>query len=403
MQGKSDTLNLYQSYNFCMAEDFRVLIVDDHQEIRTALRANLEALEVDLDLMDVPSGEEAIVEVVGNGLDLLIADVGLPGLSGIDLFKKLKATYPDMQVILITGLEDEEVHQEIADAGAEAFFFKPLKMPEFLNSVRRTMGLDPVEEDQDELPQLTKKILHADVTSRIADLRGELGAISILVIEQAGIISAETGIVPDTIYQSHVMPLLLQTFLSTNKISQFLGKEKPDSIWYFSGEKYDLFWSHIDSNYGMMVITNPITQNNDLTWVMTTLDLAIKELTDIIQKVAGKSAPAKKKNTKSTSKTASKTKPAAKKAAEKKPKSAKEEKAAKAELPKSSQKGSNGAAKKKVKTPDSNESPSENEVHEFWKAATLEEEIQRIDSPDSLSFEQAQKLGFIPGEENSGS
>ena len=392
-----------------MADNFRVLLVDDHQEIRTTLRANLEAMETDLDLFDVPSGEEAIVEVVGNGLDLLIADVGLPGLSGIDLFKKLKATYPDMQVILITGLEDEEVHQEIANAGAEAFFFKPLKMPEFLNAVRRTMGLDPIEEEQDELPKLTKKILHADVTSRIADLRGELGAISILIIEQTGIISAETGIVPDTIYQSHVMPLLLGTFSATNKISQFLGKEKPDSVWYFSGEKYDLFWSHIDSNYGMMVITNPITQNNDLTWVMTTLDLAIQELTEIIQKVAGKSAPTKKKNTKSASTTEKRSKPATKKDTGKSSKAAQEEKVAKAELPKSNEKGSNGSAKekstakKKSKAPAPKDSPSENEVHEFWKAATLEEEIQRIDSPDSLSFEQAQKLGFIPGGENSDS
>jgi len=71
-----------------MADKFRVLIVDDHQEIRTALRANLEALEVDLDLdlVDVPSGEEAIVEVVGTGIDLLIADIGLPGLSGIEVY-----------------------------------------------------------------------------------------------------------------------------------------------------------------------------------------------------------------------------------------------------------------------------------------------------------------------------
>ena len=85
-------------YNFFMAEKFRVLIVDDHQEIRTALRANLEAFEVDLDLVDVPSGEEAIIEVVGTGIDLLIADVGLPGLSGIELYKKLKHTFPDISI-----------------------------------------------------------------------------------------------------------------------------------------------------------------------------------------------------------------------------------------------------------------------------------------------------------------
>jgi hypothetical protein len=42
-------------------------------------------------------------------------------------------------------------------------------------------------------------------------------------------------------------------------------------------------------------------------------------------------------------------------------------------------------------------------VHEFWKAATLEAEFQQTESADSLSFEQAQKLGFVPGEGKSNS
>ncbi|MCD4802232.1 MAG: response regulator [Anaerolineales bacterium] len=379
-----------------MADKFRVLIVDDHQEIRTALRANLEALEVDLDLdlVDVPSGEEAIVEVVGTGIDLLIADIGLPGLSGIELYKKLKYTFPDMQVILITGLEEEDIHQEIADVGAEAFFLKPLKMPELLNAVRRAMGLDPVENAPETLQRLTKQNLDDFVTERIADLRGELGAISILVIEKTGVISAETGIVPDTIYESHVMPLLLQTFSLTNKISSFLGKDNPESVWYFSGEKYDLFWSHIDAEYGMMVITNPVTQNNDLSWVLTTLDLAIQEVTQIIHNLKGTPAVKTKSSAKDTK---------ADKVKSKAP--------VKAELPQEKKQRANGSAKTKAKSApkkvdkDAEEeseidNADENEVHEFWKAATLETEIQRIDSPDSLSFEQAQKLGFVPGGDN---
>jgi len=390
-------------YNFFMAEKFRVLIVDDHQEIRTALRANLEALEVDLDLVDVPSGEEAIVEVVGTGIDLLIADVGLPGLSGIELYKKLKHTFSDMQVILITGMDDEEIHQEIADIGAEAFFFKPLKMPEFLNAVRKTIGLEPVENEPEPLIKLTKQNLDKKVTERIADLRGELGAISIMIIEKAGVISAETGIVPDTIYESHVMPLLLQTFSTTTKISMFLGKEKPDSVWYFSGEKYDLFWSHIDADYGMMVITNPVTQNNDLTWVLTTLDLAIQEVTQIIHGLTEKPAAKKKTTTEKASSTKIKAEDKSKK---KTP--------VKAELPKKSEQGANGSEKTKSKSapkksktaakdrPETDQT-EENEVHEFWKAASLESEFQQIDSADSLSFEQAQKLGFVPGGENNNS
>lgn len=375
-----------------MSDKFRVLIVDDHQEIRTVLRASLETLDIELDLIDVPTGEEAIVEVVGTGIDLLIADVGLPGLSGVDLYRKLKSTYPDMQVIIITGLEDEEIRQEISELDIEGFFSKPLRMPEFLNAVRLTMGLEPVEEDAEELLKLTKRKLHKDVTNRIADLRGELGAISIMVIESGGVIGAETGILPDTIYETHVIPLLLGTFGAANKISFYLGKEKPESMWYFSGDKYDVFWSHINSSYGMAIITNPIEQNNDLTWVMTTVDLAIREVEDLI---AGLGDASDQKPTRAESEQED-----ARKVEKSSPR------AAKAELPKNTPKGSNGSAKKDTEKASEKKASSEvneNDVHEFWKAATLEEEIIRIDNPDSLSFEQAQKLGFIPNGDSNGS
>ena len=365
-----------------MSETYRVLIVDDHQEIRTLLRANLETLELDLDLVDVPTGEEAIVEVVGTGVDLLIADVGLPGLSGVDLYRKLKSTYPDMKVIVITGLEDEDIRQEIAQLELEAFFLKPLRMPEFLNAVRVALGLEPVEEEEEDLIKLKKKNIHKDVTNRIADLRGELGAISIMIIEESGVIGAETGVMPDSIYETHVIPLLLKTFGTTNKISFYLGKDKPESTWYFAGDRYAVFWSHINSSYGMVIITNPIEQNNDLTWVLTTVELALQEVEGILDGLgepAGKKAPEaapEEKLEKGESKSSAKV--------------------AKAELPKETPKGSNGSSKKPQNGSGSHEKVNESEVHEFWKAASLEEEIIRIDSPDSLSFEQAQKLGFIP-------
>jgi len=369
-------------YDISMSDKFRVLIVDDHQEIRTILRAALETLEADLDLLDVPSAEEAIVEVVGTGVDLLIADVGLPGLSGLELTRKLKATFADMQVIVITGIEDEQVHQEINDLEPEASFFKPLKMPEFLNAVRVAIGLDPVEEDLEDLIKLSKKNLHKDVTDRIADLRGELGAISVLVLEQSGVIAAETGILPDNIYSSHVLPTLLNGVGTTSKISYYLGKENPENTWYFSGEKYDLFWASISPDYGMVILTNPVEQNNDLTWVLTTVALAVNDVSEIISNLI------EKEGDKSSQKNQTAEKGAAKKKSSSSP--------AKADLPKESSSGKNGSTKKTQKESPPAEPVDENEVHEFWKAATLEEEISRIDSPDSLSFEQAQKLGFIP-------
>jgi hypothetical protein len=110
--------------------------------------------------------------------------------------------------------------------------------------------------------------------------------------------------------------------------------------------------------------------------------LAVEEVCEIIEGLSVN--PKKKSIEKKTS---------AKKSSSKKKKSSSP---AKADLPKDEPQGSNGSVKKKNENPELPESVDENEVHDFWKAATLEEEISRIDSPDSLSFEQAQKLGFIP-------
>ena len=364
-----------------MGDNFRILLVDDHQDIRTALRANLETLGENIDLVDAPTGEEAILEVVGTGVDLLIADIGLPGLSGLEVFTKLKNTYPEMQVILMTGLEDEDIREQIYEADVEAYFFKPINMPEFLNAVRQTMGLEPVNYHTDELPKLIKKPLHNDLTARVADLRGELGAISALVIHEPGVIAAETGIIPDTVYESRVLPLLLQSFRTTNQISSALGKSAPEGVWYFNGENHDLFWQQIDNEYALVVITTPVTQKTDLTWVLTMLDLAAKETAQVIAAVEGKPAHL-------------------------------EEKSAEQETS-SAQKRDNGkvrAAQKSQPPPEPEELdekleqemeegiPEESEVHEFWKAATLETEILRIESPDSLTYEQAKKLGLTPGD-----
>ncbi len=353
--------------------------MDDHQEVRETLRANLETLGENLDLIDAGTGEDAILEVVGTGVDLLIADVGLPGLSGLEVFTKLKNTYPEMQVILMTGLEDEEIRQQIYEAEVEAYFFKPITMPDFLNAVRQTMGLEPVNYDTNQLPKLIKKPLDEKVTERISDLRGELGATSALIVQESGVIAAETGIIPDLVYESRVLPLLLQSFRTTNQISSSLGNQNPSGVWYFSGQDQDLFWSQIDSQFALVVITNPVTQKTDLTWVLTMIDMAVDELYELIGKIVGNPQGGSKRFSKNRPQNGQKTGNGKHQAAVKSDPPAPEESA--------------------PEDPEVEEEiPEESEVHEFWKAATLETEILRIESPDSLSYEQAKKLGLTPGD-----
>ncbi len=83
---------------------FHVLIVDDQRDARSVLRAGLETLESRLKITDVPSGEEAILVIASQPIDLLVADIRLPGISGLELKERARMRNPDLKVILITGV-----------------------------------------------------------------------------------------------------------------------------------------------------------------------------------------------------------------------------------------------------------------------------------------------------------
>lgn len=362
-----------------MTEKQRILVVDDHKEVRTTFRANLEALEAELDVVDVPSGEEAILEATGNQVDLMIADVGLPGLSGLELLEKIKIHNPEMKIILITGLEDEDIRRKVADAGTDAFFLKPVKISDLLKAVKRCMGLDVDISDGEDLEPLEVEVLGEEVTKRVADLRGELGAISVVLLSKERKIVAKSGGLPDAVYETHVIPQLMNTFQSVNDISSFLGLDRPKSNWYFSGAKYDLFWTHVGRAYGMLVITNPILQNTDITWVMATLDLASKETLKIIHK-KGYGAAGQGKTSSNE-------------AADQK---GEED----AEALSQAEEPSGGPEEESKDFMELETKLEHDEADSFWESATLEED--GFENPDALTFEEARKLGFIPEENDMG-
>jgi CheY-like chemotaxis protein len=84
---------------------YRVLVVDDRREMRDVMCSAVETLGSRVDVTAVPSGEEALLEIRLQNFDLLVADVLLPGINGMELMKKAKERRPDLKVIL--GLHHE--------------------------------------------------------------------------------------------------------------------------------------------------------------------------------------------------------------------------------------------------------------------------------------------------------
>ena len=85
---------------------YQILIVDDQHNVRRVLASGLQSLGQQIEVTEVPSAEEAMLIAPRRKFDLIITDVRLPGMSGLDLVSRLKLRNPEIKLILMTGAED---------------------------------------------------------------------------------------------------------------------------------------------------------------------------------------------------------------------------------------------------------------------------------------------------------
>ena len=85
---------------------YRVLVVDDNHEVRRMITASIKTLDAEIDVLDVPSAEEALFISASLPLDLVVIDFRLPGMSGLEMVSKLRKRKPAAKIILVTGVTD---------------------------------------------------------------------------------------------------------------------------------------------------------------------------------------------------------------------------------------------------------------------------------------------------------
>ena len=114
----------------------RVYLVEDHPLVREAY-ATVLALEPGLDVCGMAeTAEDALVGLEGLDCDLVITDVRLPGMSGIDLVARLTAERPGLPTLVITGHEDDVFAERAREAGAAGFLPKRRAAAELVPTIR---------------------------------------------------------------------------------------------------------------------------------------------------------------------------------------------------------------------------------------------------------------------------
>jgi two-component system response regulator NreC len=115
-----------------------LLLVDDHAVVRTGLRMLLEG-ENDIEIVgEAENASEALNQISQLKPDVVLMDIGLPDMSGIDAARRIKELAPDISVLALTIHEDEEYFFKMLDAGASGYVPKRAAPEELLSAIRVT-------------------------------------------------------------------------------------------------------------------------------------------------------------------------------------------------------------------------------------------------------------------------
>ena len=115
-------------------EPFTVLFVDDEGEFLEILMKRMNKRNVNV--IGVNSGEDAILRLEQDSVDVVVLDVKMPGMGGIETLRQIKERYPLVEVIMLTGHANVEVAIQGLELGAFDYLMKPMDIDDLLYKVQ---------------------------------------------------------------------------------------------------------------------------------------------------------------------------------------------------------------------------------------------------------------------------
>jgi putative two-component system response regulator len=117
--------------------EVQVLIVDDDDAIRDLLKHGINHFGIDC--RAVGSGRAALEVLAKHPIDVVVSDINMPGMNGLELIQRIKSKYA-CDVMMMTGLVKDFTYEEIIGRGASDFIQKPVRIPEFIARLKRIIA-----------------------------------------------------------------------------------------------------------------------------------------------------------------------------------------------------------------------------------------------------------------------
>ncbi|MEN3044088.1 MAG: HD domain-containing phosphohydrolase [Candidatus Hydrothermales bacterium] len=153
-------------------EKWRILVVDDEETLANFIVKNITQDNLDYEVRVANSGNDALKIIEGFLPHLILQDIKLPDITGIEILKAAKALDPDVQVIMMTAYASLETSIEALKAGAYDYLIKPFKVETLKNTIKNALGKRKLQEENkkllSELARLNKELTIANERLKIA-------------------------------------------------------------------------------------------------------------------------------------------------------------------------------------------------------------------------------------------
>jgi two-component system, NarL family, response regulator LiaR len=159
------------------AARIRVLLVDDHTVVRRGLRLVFE-LEDDLEVVgEAADGREALAQVAALRPDVVVMDLLMPGMNGVEATRAIRAAFPDVEVVALTSVLEDRMVVDAVEAGASGYLLKETRPDELFEAVRAAargeVRLDP-RAQQRLMRELRRPAAPADARASLTERESEV-------------------------------------------------------------------------------------------------------------------------------------------------------------------------------------------------------------------------------------
>jgi CheY-like chemotaxis protein len=256
-----------------MPADKRVLIVDDEEKVVFFLRESLEELGHDVAIGTAKSAEEALEKIATQPYDLVISDLRMPGIDGLQLIETVKEKYPRTRFILMTAYGTDEVEARAHHLDVYDYITKPFHVSDLLDVTRQ--ALQPPAET------LSEGVLPHDrveASNRaLSSLRFEVGAQCVVLANMKGQVISEVGITHG-LETDTFMPLVANALATVSGMAQYLQDEETFNLNFHEGKKYDVYYTSVGDDLLLALVFDRRKQASRIGMVWLYVKRAIQDL-----------------------------------------------------------------------------------------------------------------------------